>query len=89
MFITQNTGMIDKNVLNLTDVIIAKQGSLLQKKMERPVVRDMVEKADRAIKSVEKSERVAHCYIFSDDFEGLCHVSLPSFWSTKISKSNA
>src|SRR3989344_9672343 len=30
LFITQNTGMIDKNVLNLTDIIIAKEGSLLQ-----------------------------------------------------------
>ncbi|MBD3319195.1 hypothetical protein GF342_04775 [Candidatus Woesearchaeota archaeon] len=89
LFITQNTGMIDKNVLNMTDVIIAKQGSLLQKKMERAVVRDFVEKADKAIKSVEREERIKYCYIFADDFEGLCKISLPSFWSTKISKSNA
>lgn len=89
IFITQNTGMIDRNVLNLTDVVIAKEGSLLQKKMERPVVRDFVAKSDKAIKALERNERVAHCYIFSDDFEGLCKVSLPSFWSTKISKSRA
>jgi len=89
LFVTQNTGMIDKNVLNLTDVIIAKEGSLLQKKMERAVVRDFVEKADKSIKSVDRTDRVAHCYIFSDDFEGLCRISLPSFWSTKISKSRA
>jgi hypothetical protein len=89
LFITQNTGMIDKNVLNLTDVIIAKEGSLLQKKMERPVVRDFVTKADASIKSVGREDRIKHCYIFSDEFEGLVEISLPSFWSTKISKNQA
>jgi hypothetical protein len=87
LFITQNTGMIDKNVLNLTDVIIAKEGSLLQKKMERPVVRDFVSKADTAIKAMSKPERVAHSYIFSDDYEGLVRVSLPTFWNEDISKN--
>jgi hypothetical protein len=30
-----------------------------------------------------------HVYLFSDDFEGTCTVSLPSFWTDKISKSRA
>ncbi|MFC1775041.1 zonular occludens toxin domain-containing protein [Nanoarchaeota archaeon] len=89
IFITQNTGMIDKNVMNTTDVVIAKEGSLLQKKMERAAVKSFVDKADKEIKKIPKEERVAFTYIFSDDFEGLVKVSLPSFWSQKISKSRA
>ena len=89
LFITQNTGMIDKNVLNLTDIIIAKEGSLLQKKMERTGTKEFVEKADRALKMLPKEKRIAHAYVFSDDFEGVCNISLPSFWSERVSKSNA
>ncbi len=87
ILVTQNTGMIDKNVLRLTDVIIAKEGSLLQKRMERSVVADFVEKADAAIKPLEKDERLKHAYIFSDDFEGVISASLPSFWNENVSKS--
>jgi hypothetical protein len=89
IFITQNTGMIDKNVLNLTDVVIGNEISLLQKQMERPALRQFIEKADAAFKNLANEERINHCYIFSDDFEGLCSVTLPSFWSGRISKSRA
>lgn len=87
-FITQNTGMIDKGVLNLTDMVLAKEGSLLQKQMERPVIKNFVENADTAIKQFPKNERVKYCYIFTDDFEGLCKIPQPSFWSEDVSKSH-
>jgi hypothetical protein len=89
IFITQNTGMIDKNVLNLTDVIIGNEVSLLQKQMERPAIRQFIEKVDVAFKNLSKETRINTCYIFSDDFEGLCRVKLPSFWNEQISKSRA
>lgn len=89
IFITQNTGMIDKNVLNLTDVIIAKEGSLLQKQMERPQIKELMEKIDAAMTHLPKEERVRYCYVFSDDFEGLCSIQLPSFWSEGISKNRS
>ncbi|MBW3019139.1 hypothetical protein KY329_03070 [Candidatus Woesearchaeota archaeon] len=87
IFITQNTGMIDKNVLNLCDTIILKEGSLLQEKMERSVMKDMYRTANKALKQVP--DRKANCYIFDSDFEGLIKVSLPSFWSSKVSKNQA
>ncbi len=89
IFLTQNTGSIDKNVLNLADIIFAKEGSLLQQQMERAALRNFVTKADGAIKEYPKHERVSYSYVFSDDFEGLLHVPLPSFWDENVSKSHS
>ena len=44
ILVTQNTGMIDKNVLNLTDAVLVKEGSLLQQKMERSVMKEFYER---------------------------------------------
>lgn len=88
-FITQNTGMIDKTVLNLCDTLIFKEGSLLQEKMERNVMKDMYKTANKELKTIPLEDRKAHCYIIDSDFEGILKVALPSFWSSKISKSNA
>ena len=85
-FVTQNTGMIDKNVLNLCDTIILKVGSLLQEKMERSVMKDMYKTANDALQPVDKK---SHCYVFDSDYEGLVKVPLPSFWSSKVSKNRA
>jgi len=89
LFITQNTGMIDKNVLNLCDTIVLKEGSLLQEKMERSVIRDLYKKANEHISKIPSKDRKPYCYIFDADFEGLIKISLPSFWSTKVSKNQA
>ncbi len=89
LFITQNTGMIDKNVLNLCDTVILKEGSLLQEKMERSVMKDMYQSANREINKLPSSERKYHCYVFDADFEGLIKTELPGFWSSKVSKNQA
>ncbi len=89
IFITQNTGMIDKNVLNLCDTILLKEGSLLQEKMERSVMKDLYVTANKAISAVPSAERKPYCYIFDAEFEGLAQASLPSFWSAKVSKNQA
>lgn len=89
ILITQNTGMIDKNVLNLCDTVILKEGSLLQQQMERDAMKEMYRKAGAAIKKVPAAERQKHAYIIDSDFEGLVSVPLPSFWNEKVSKSRA
>lgn len=89
LFITQNTGMIDKNILNLCDVVMLKEGSLLQEKMERSVMKDLYQTANRAISQVDAAERKAHCYVFDAEYEGLLAFPLPSFWSSKVSKNQA
>ncbi len=89
IFITQNTGMIDKNVLNLCDVIVLKEGSLLQEKMERSVMKDLYITANSALSKIPSEQRKPYCYIFDAEFEGLAQASLPSFWSVKVSKNQA
>ncbi len=88
MFITQNTGMIDKNVLSLTDTLLIKQGSLLQQHMERPEMKKFYEQAEKAFKKLDGNKK-QYVYVVDHDFEGVLKVGLPSFWSTKISKSRA
>ena len=87
IFITQNTGMIDKTVLNLCDVILFKEGSLLQEKMERGAVKDLYKTASVALSGVD--DKRAFCYVFDAQFEGLLKSDLPTFWSSKVSKNRA
>jgi hypothetical protein len=89
ILITQNTGMIDKNVLNLCDTIILKEGSLLQQQMERDAMKEMYRKAGEALKKLQAGERQKHAYIIDADYEGLVNIPLPSFWNDKVSKSRA
>jgi len=89
ILITQNTGMIDKNVLNLTDTVILKQGSLLQEKMERDVMKDLYVEANKALGKVPTRDRPKYAYVVDDEFKGLVQTTVPSFWNTKISKNRA
>lgn len=86
LFITQNTGMIDKNVLKLVDTLLIKQGSLLQQEMERGEVKKFYEKADKALKDLEGDKR-KYVYLMDSDFEGVVSCPLPSFWSDGLSKN--
>lgn len=89
LLITQNTGMIDKNVLNLTDTILLKEGSLLQEKMERSVMKEIYNNANKALSEIPAEERQSHVYVFDNDYEGVAKIGLPSFWNTSVSKNQA
>ena len=88
IFLTQNTGMIDKNILKLSDSLIVKEGSLLQIEMERPEIKKFYEKANSSFKKVSDDKR-KYAYIIDSDFEGLVKQDLPSFWDVKISKNQS
>lgn len=87
-FITQNTGMIDKNVLKLSDMLLVKQGSLLQLEMERPEIRKFYEKAEASFKKLEGDKR-QYVYLIDGDFEGTVSHSLPSFWTESLSRNQS
>jgi len=89
ILITQNTGMIDKNILSLCDTIIFKEGSLLQERMERTAIKDLYETANKELAKVPQEMRNKHCYIIDSGFEGLCSTELPSFWNSSVSKNRA
>jgi hypothetical protein len=86
IFVTQNTGLIDKNVLALTDTLLIKEGSLLQMEMERKEVRKFYDKANNFIKFAEGNKK-KYFYLIDSDFEGVLTHSLPSFWTTGLSKN--
>ncbi len=88
LFITQNTGMIDRNVLKLSDMLLVKQGSLLQLEMERPEIRKFYEKAEILFKKLEGDKR-QYVYVIDSDFEGAVSHTLPSFWTETLSKNQA
>jgi len=87
ILITQNTGMLDKNVLNLCDTVMLKQGSLLQSEMERPVIKKLYAKAAPKLKTLKGKKKKEGVYIVDGDFEGLVGIGLPSFWTTGLSKN--
>jgi hypothetical protein len=86
IFITQNTGMIDKNIIALTDTLLIKEGSLLQMEMERPEIKKFYEKSNNYIKEVTGNKK-KFVYVIDNDFEGTFTYNLPSFWSEEISKN--
>ncbi len=88
LFITQNTGMIDKNILKLTDSLMIKEGSLLQQEMERPEIKKFYTKSKELLEGVSDS-KLQYTYLIDADFEGLLKHSLPSFWTESISKNKA
>ncbi len=88
VFITQNTGMLDKSVLNLADVLMIKEGSLLQQEMERAEIKKFYQKAHGSFASLPK-QREPYFYVVDADFEGMLSASLPSFWSSAVSKSRS
>ncbi len=85
ILITQNSGMIDLNVLRLADVLLLKEPSLLQSKFERKAIRDIYESV--APKFKELKDNKAYFYVWDDDFQGMLRYPLPSFWNDKISRS--
>ncbi|MBI2134565.1 hypothetical protein HYU09_01110 [Candidatus Woesearchaeota archaeon] len=85
ILITQNSAMIDLNVLRLADTLLLKEPSLLQSKFERKALMDIFTKIKPKFENLE--EKKAHFYVWDDDFQGILKYSLPSFWSENLSKS--
>lgn len=85
ILITQNSGMIDLNVLRLADTLLLKEPSLLQSKFERKAIKDIYTEVQPKFKGLKL--KIAHFYVWDDDFQGLLKYALPEFWSDKISKS--
>ncbi len=85
ILITQSSAMVDLNVLRLADVLLFKEPSLLQARFERRPLQDLFKKVTSVFGRIDK--KMAHFYVYSDEFEGLVHYSLPYFWNDSISKA--
>lgn len=82
IFITQNTGLSDVNLVRLVDSIMIKKPSLLQVKTERSAMKQLLETAQSALQGRDKG----FAYLIANEQENLIQTPLPSFWTTRISK---
>ncbi|MEK6945790.1 MAG: zonular occludens toxin domain-containing protein [Nanoarchaeota archaeon] len=89
IIITQNSAMIDLNIMRLADTLIFKEPSLLQSRFERKSIADLFKKADNEFKKIPQKDRIKNFYVIDDEFEGILSSGLPDFWNEKISKSFA
>ncbi|MBU1974913.1 MAG: hypothetical protein KKG59_00760 [Nanoarchaeota archaeon] len=85
IFISQNSAMIDLNVLRLADTLLLKEPSLLQAKFERKALKDIYEDIKERFK--EKKEKAAYFFVWDDDYQGMMKFDLPEFWDEGVSKS--
>ncbi|MBI2449380.1 AAA family ATPase [Candidatus Pacearchaeota archaeon] len=89
IIITQNSAMLDLNVIRLADTLLFKELSLLQSRFERKSLTDLFKKVDTAFDKIKEKDKKKYFYVIDDEFEGMLTFSLPKFWSEKISKSYA
>ncbi len=90
ILITQNSALIELNVLRFADTLIFKEPSLLQGRFERKPLKDIydiVTKEFNALTKKDTSLKMSHFYVWDDEFEGMLKFPLPSFWNENISKS--
>lgn len=89
ILITQNSAMIDVNVLRLADTLIIKKPSLMQTNFERREMKKLFDKALPHFKGLKGIDNKKGFYVIDDEFEGFMKAGLPDFWNDKISKSFA
>jgi|SRR3989344_3345123 len=85
LFISQNSSNLDVNILRQADHLILKPTSLLQEDFERKKIKEIYQSQEQKFKKYENTKGLT--YIYCEEFRGFISNSLPSFWSTNISKS--
>jgi len=85
IFISQNSSNLEINAIRQTDYLIMKPSSLLQMDFERKKIKEVYQEADDSFKKHKKVKGLT--YIYSDQFKGFVANPLPTFWTSKISKS--
>jgi len=90
IFVTQESGQIDRNILSSADVIIFKEPGILQSRFDRSELRAIAAEASRAFQSIV-GDRKRWSYVFTQErgFIGLIENSLPTFWSNNLSHAFA
>jgi len=91
IFVTPEARQIDKNIASSADVIIFKNPGIFQPEFERKELRKIAEEAKRMFAAISVKEKTKWSYVYApgSDFAGMLENSLPSFWSSGLSKSYA
>lgn len=88
VYTTQQSRVLDVNLITMSSCIVFKKPSKLQIESERKLVRKMFEKAKGELKG--KDKKWAYVVADSDqgEFEGLVKVKKPEWFTDKMSKAN-
>ncbi len=87
IFISQDAGQIDKNILGSANVLVFKELGMLQLEFDRPQLSKLATQAKQALDSVQGSKkRWSFVYAPDTDFLGLLENELPSFWKPSLSR---
>ncbi len=90
IFITQEAGHIDKNIVGSAKVLIFKELGMLQLEFDRPQLNKLATQAKQALDSVQgNKQRWSFVYAPDADFLGLMENELPSFWKPRLSRAFA
>jgi len=88
VFIAQIGRQLDIDIVSSADVLIIKKPGMLQPKFDRPELRDILNDARQAFKTVKGDIR-RWSYVCSQrtNFAGLLEDDLPAFWNNKLSEA--
>jgi hypothetical protein len=90
IYTTQQSRVLDINLITMSSAIVFKKPSKLQIESERKLVRDMFKKAKEELKT--KDFKPEWAYVVADspqgEFEGLVEVKTPEWFTHKMSKAN-
>lgn len=86
IFITQSTGLIDRNIVFMTDYIIFKEISDIQIGFERPELRPLFREAKEVFEKIKDNKRTYNFVISTGgNFKKTLKNPLPSYWNEAIS----
>lgn len=85
IFISQNSANLEINALRQADYLLLKPSSLLQLDFERQKIKDIYEASLGGFQKHKETRGLT--YVYSSEFQGFISNSLPSFWTSKVSKS--
>src|SRR3989344_862010 len=83
--ITHNSSNIEINTIRQSDYLILKPSSLLQKDFERKKIKEIYNEVEELFNKHKDVEGLT--YIYSNEYKGFVSNPLPSFWSSRVSKS--
>lgn len=87
IFISQEAGHIDKNIVGSANVLVFKELGMLQLEFDRPQLNKLATQAKQALDSVQgNKQRWSFVYAPDNDFLGLMENELPSFWKPRLSR---
>ena len=89
IFITQDAGHIDKDIVSSATILVFKELGMLQLEFDRPQLNKIATQAKQALASVQGNKQRWSFASTDSDFLGLMENELPSFWKPGLSRAFA